>query len=122
MKNSTLRVYNTDIFGEICMAGYTLSRNNPLTMHHITPLRDGGKTDFDNSSIISYLGHAAIHKLDYDYRKKDYIQEYLHYYKETQDEKARMDFYRWITDEMAYMGYQPTLSSSKLLIYVRRND
>lgn len=123
MKNSTLKEYNCELFGKICMLGYEVSKHNPLTMHHIIPLHDGGKTNFENSSNASYLGHGGIHILsDDDYRKEQYIQDYLHYFKQTSDYVARKEFYLWIVREVHEMEYEEVLHKGKLLMYKRRNN
>src|SRR5574344_662921 len=93
LENKTIRNMNIQIYGKICMAGYSLSRNNPLTMHHIIALSDGGKTTFDNGSNISNLAHCGIHIVsDDDYKKKKIIIDYLLYFKNHPDKKISIEF------------------------------
>lgn len=121
MENKTLRNMNIEIYGPICMGGYVLSRNNPLTMHHIIPLSEGGKTNFENGSNISNLAHTGIHIVSYDdYVKAREIIDYLLYYKEFKDDQARLDFAIWLRNEITKLDYVETLTKDKLLMYKRR--
>ena len=121
MKNKDIRVKNIKIYGKICMAGYVLSKQNPLTMHHIIPLSEGGKTNFENGSNISNLAHTGIHIVSYDdYVKAREIIDYLLYYKEFKDDQARLDFAIWLRNEITKLDYVETLTKDKLLMYKRR--
>ena len=121
MKNKDIRVKNIKIYGKICMAGYVLSKQNPLTMHHIIPLSEGGKTTLENGSNVSNLAHTGIHIVSYDdYVKAREIIDYLLYYKEFKDNQARLDFAIWLRNEITKLDYVETLTKDKLLIYKRR--
>lgn len=122
MENKTLRNMNIQIYGKICMAGYSLSRYNPLTMHHIIPLSDGGKTIFENSSNISNLAHSGVHIVsDDNYKKKKIIIDYLLYFKNHPDKKISIEFADWLVEELEKLEYREVLTKDKLLIYKRRN-
>lgn len=121
MRNKDIRVKNIKLYGNICMAGYVLSKQNPLTMHHIIPLSEGGKTTFENGSNISNLAHTGIHIVSYDdYVKAREIIDYLLYYKEFKDNQARLDFAIWLRNEITKLEYVETLTKDKLLMYKRR--
>lgn len=123
MENKTLRQMNIEIYGPICMAGYKVSRYNPLTMHHIIALKDGGKSIFENSSNISNLAHSGIHVVsDDNYRKAQQIIDYLFYFKEHPDILATKQFAEWLKQEIINLEYTETMSRDKLLIYKRRNE
>ena len=122
MKNSTLRKMNIEIYGNVCMAGYTVMRQNPLTMHHIIPLRSGGLTIFENSSNITSLPHSGIHVVsDDNYRKAQQIIDYLFYFKEHPDILATKQFAKWLKQEIINLEYKEYMTKDKLLIYKRRN-
>lgn len=121
MRNKDIRVKNIKLYGNICMTGYVLSKQNPLTMHHIIPLSEGGKTTFENGSNISNLAHTGIHIVSYDdYVKAREIIDYLLYYKEFKDNQARLDFAIWLRNEITKLEYVETLTKDKLLMYKRR--
>lgn len=122
MENKTLRNMNIEIYGPICMGGYVVSRNNPLTMHHIIPLKWGGKTIFENSSNISNLGHCGIHIVSDDSnRKAKEIIDYLLNFKEHPNIIASKQFKEWLENEVRKLDYIETMSKGKLLIYKRRD-
>lgn len=122
MKNSTLREMNIEIYGPICMAGYVVTRQNPLTMHHILPLSKGGFTTFENSSNVSSLPHSGIHVVsDDNYKKVQQIIDYLLFFKEHPDLEAAKQFSSWLKNEVSKLEYVEHLTKSKTLIYKRRN-
>jgi hypothetical protein len=122
LENKTLRQMNIEIYGPICMAGYKVSRYNPLTMHHIIALKDGGKSIFENSSNISNLAHCGIHIVSNDdLVKAKKIIDYLFYFKEHPEFIATRQFAEWLKQEIINLEYTETMSRDKLLIYKRRN-
>ena len=121
MKNSTLREMNIEIYGPICMAGYTVIKQNPLTMHHIIALSKGGKTTFENGSNITSLPHSGIHIIsDDNYKKEKQIIDYLFCFKEHPDLIAAKQFAEWLKNEIKQLEYTEYLTKSKTLIYKRR--
>lgn len=100
------------------MCGFVVTKQNPLTMHHIIPKSDGGKGTIENSSNVTNLPHVGIHILyNDDPRKKKLIIDYLRYYKATKDELARLDFYEWFTQQMIEYEYEPVEGKNKILTY-----
>lgn len=121
MKNKTIRIKNIEIYGKICMAGYVLCKENPLTLHHITPKSEGGRTTLENSSNISNLAHSAVHILHADdLRKARYIREYLLYFRYHPDINLSYEFAQWLHSHMQEYGYESFLTKDKLLTYKRR--
>lgn len=121
MENKTLRNMNIEIYGPICMGGYVVCKNNPLTMHHIIPLKEGGRTIFENSSNITHLPHSGIHIVsDNDNKKAKQIIDYLLYFKEHPDIVAAKQFKEWLENEVKRLDYTETITKDKLLIYKRR--
>lgn len=122
MENKTLRKMNIQIYGPICMGGYVISRNNPLTMHHIIAMSNGGKTTFENSSNVSNLAHCGIHIVSNDNLiKAKQIIDYLYYFKEHPDILATKQFARWLREEVINLEYKEYMTKGKLLVYKRRN-
>ncbi len=103
------------------MAGYALSKQNPITMHHIIPILQGGKTTLENGSNISNLAHTGIHIIsDDNYYNAQFIVDYLLYYKEFRDNKARLMFAKWLKSELIKLECVETLTQDNLLMYKRR--
>lgn len=122
MENKTLRQMNIEIYGPICMAGYKVSRYNPLTMHHIIALKNGGKSIFENSSNISSLAHSGIHIVsDDNLTKSKQIIDYLYYFKLHRDIAASIEFAQWLKQEIINLEYKEYMTKDKLLVYKRRN-
>lgn len=120
MKNRTLRNINIEKFGYICMAGYSLSKNNILTVHHIIEVSNGGRSTIENSSNISVLAHSGIHILSQDdYRKRQQIINYLKQYKNCPQEQMRLDFADWLQYNVTEMGFKQLLTKDKLLVYTK---
>lgn len=121
MRNKDIRIENIKIYGDICMAGYDISKQNPITMHHIIPISQGGKTTLRNGSNVSNLAHTGVHVVsDDNYVKAKEIIDYIFYYKEFRDNKARLDFAIWLRNEVAKLDYVEVLTKDKLLMYKRR--
>lgn len=121
MDNKTLKKDNIEIYGRICMCGYEISRQNPLSMHHILPKSEGGRTTFENSANVTILPHSGLHVLYHDSKQKEkYIMEYLHCFKETHDIQATLEFAKWLKQCMYEMEYTVVKTKGKLLTYKRR--
>lgn len=54
-----------------CWMNYTISEENPLTYHHIVPVRnkEAGKTSLNNMALLSSLAHVKFNIIE----RKDYI-------------------------------------------------
>lgn len=122
MTNRFVREMLEDIYGSICMSGFIISKENPLTLHHIKEKSRGGKTNLENGSIITMLPHSGIHLVSSnDFKKREFISDYLYYFKETTDLIARSQFSKWLQKEVYSLDYVPTMTKGKVLVYKRRN-
>jgi hypothetical protein len=63
--------------GKKCWLNGVISRDNPLTAHHIVPLRDGGLTIEENIAPITKHKHEAFNELERLY--PDLAAEITHY-------------------------------------------
>lgn len=121
MTNKQLRDDNIKKYGLICMAGFDISIENPLTMHHIIWRCDGGQTNEQNSSNISSLPHSGIHAVSEDNKKrKKEIIEYLFYFKLHPDIDSSKQFSKWLQNELYQLEYEEYMTANKTLIYKRR--
>lgn len=103
------------------MCGFEITKQNPLTMHHIIPKSENGKGTIENSSNVTHLPHSGLHVIyDDDPIKKKQIIDYLRYYKQTKDLLACKQFHDWLINEMINYGYEQYETKDKLLVYKRR--
>ena len=104
------------------MAGYEITENNPLILHHIIPLKLGGRSVFENSAIVTNLAHTGIHIVSYDSdRRARDIVNYLLDFKDKPDIVALKQFSKWLEDELNRLDYVECLTKNNILIYRRRN-
>lgn len=69
-------------YGKECWLHYKLTRENPLTFHHIKPKRDGGKATEENGALLSRYAHDDFNILENMYPElAKEINEYLLIYK-----------------------------------------
>lgn len=121
MTNRELRELLINEYGYYCMAGYDISRQNPLTMHHIKPKYLGGKTTMENASNITLLPHSGIHVVSFDSSlKAQQIQDYIYYFKQTHDLEATKDFAQWLKYELYKLEYTECETKAHTLVYKRR--
>lgn len=95
-KNKIIRLELIKIYGQICMLDEPLTKENYITLHHIIPQRIKKITTVENGALLSLFMHQDFNFIErWFYNEADYINEYLKYYKETQDqiEKQRMNAY-----------------------------
>ena len=89
-KNKIIRLELIKIYGQICMLGEPISKENYITLHHILKKQFNGATTIDNGALLSRLMHQDLHFIEnWYYNEADYINEYLKYYKATRDELER---------------------------------
>ena len=60
MQNKTLRRLLIQEYGKACWLKGIIQPGNPLTLHHIVPVRDGGKTIFENGALITLERHEMF--------------------------------------------------------------
>lgn len=82
MKNQYVRDMLIDTFGYKCWLGGKVSKENPLTLHHIIPVREGGKTTIENGALISLQKHTEFNVLEQMYPELgEEINSYLYEYR-----------------------------------------
>ena len=66
-----LRTEMIQVYGMNCWLDeeWIYRRNNLLTLHHIKELRNGGKTCWNNSALLSKTSHIYLNYLDREYHK-----------------------------------------------------
>ena len=66
-----LRLEMIKVYGKNCWMdeNWVWQRNNLLTLHHIHELRNGGKTCWVNSALLSRKSHIYLNYLDREYYK-----------------------------------------------------
>lgn len=73
MKENKVAVKNEliQVYGRICFMNqfWVLTKNNPLTGHHIIEARNGGKYTFENIALLSLERHQYLNYLDNEYHK-----------------------------------------------------
>lgn len=64
-----LRLEMIEVYGKNCWLdeNWVWQRNNLLTLHHIHELRNGGKTCWVNSALLSRTSHIYLNYLDREY-------------------------------------------------------
>ena len=91
----------------ICFLGGTVCNQNPYTLHHIIPVRDGGKTSEQNGALLCRLQHDMLNEIEIEYIKKaKEINEYFTYFKESKDINALKDMKYYVEDLIKRMGFQ----------------
>lgn len=67
-----------------------VSLHNPLTLHHIVPVRKKGRTTVENGALLSQKLHNDFNLVEmYSQSDGDYVNEGLQYYKQTREELVR---------------------------------
>ena len=92
MKNSYVRDLLEYYYGERCWLGGIVSKDNPLTLHHIKPVREGGKTTIDNGALLSLSMHIRFNILESHY--PEYAEEINGYFVEYKGEYPDEVYFR----------------------------
>lgn len=61
------------IYGNSCWMGYSLTRNNPYTFHHIREKCKGGKRGVKNGALLTVYAHRDLNVIERNL-KKYYIE------------------------------------------------
>ena len=80
MKNSYVRDLLVYYYGPKCLLGGQVTKDNYLTLHHIKPVRDGGRTTLENGALLSVRKHAEFNVLESMY--PEYGEEINNYFLE----------------------------------------
>ena len=67
MKNSYIRDLLVYYYGPTCWLGGQVTEENYLTLHHIKPVRDGGRTTLENGALLSRQKHIEFNMLERAY-------------------------------------------------------
>ena len=97
MKNSYIRDLLIYYYGDKCWLFGEVSKNNPLTLHHIKPVRDGGKTTLENGALLSLRKHKEFNKLEEQYPE---LAREIKYYFEIYRGQYPQEVYERINDIM----------------------
>ena len=63
-KNKIIRLELIKLYGQICMLGEPLTKENYITLHHIIAERNKGKTNIENGALLSCLMHQNLHFIE----------------------------------------------------------
>lgn len=58
-----------EVYGNLCWMDYILTKRNPLTIHHIHEIRNGGKDKWENFALITTNAHQYLNYLDHEQHK-----------------------------------------------------
>lgn len=95
MKNSNRYIRNLLIYnyGATCWLKGVISKDNPLTLHHIIPVRFGGQTTIENGALLTLERHQLFNTLEI-YRPNEaeevnfLLKEYKGQYPQIVDERV----------------------------------
>lgn len=75
--------------GETCFLGGVIQKKNPLTIHHLVPIRAGGQTVLANLALLCRLEHDMFNVIEqYKPKRGEEFNDYFRYFKETHDLEA----------------------------------
>ena len=84
MSNGYVRDLMIYYYGEKCWLGGVVSSSNPLTYHHIKPVREGGRTTMENGALLSLRMHELFNILESQNQElADEINSYFLIYRGT---------------------------------------
>ena len=88
MKNKEVLYEMFKIYGEpkIDWMGFEVTKNNPITYHHIREERSGGKETVDNGALLTKNSHAKLHKIEKSHH--ELYAEYQYWFKIINDMKC----------------------------------
>ena len=74
--NRYMRCELTTVYGKIDIFGYKPNKKYKLTVHHIKPVREGGKTTLENTCLLREDIHIRFNFLEsIDPENGDYIND-----------------------------------------------
>ena len=108
MKNKQIKKLLISKYGMECMAGTPITLRNILTVHHIVPVREGGKTTLENCVNFGHLYHSGVHVIEHYYPRVywEYMR-YLIYAKATGDWSKMFKWQRAIESLLKELNYEP---------------
>ena len=89
MKNKEAKQEMIYEYGRICFLGGTISKKNPLTIHHLKPVRAGGKTILINLALLGNLQHQAFNIIENNNKKQ--AEELNDGFREFKNKRYKLD-------------------------------
>ena len=119
MKASAIRELLITEYG-MCFLDGQICPKNPYTYHHIIPLRELGKTTFENGALLRTLEHQMYHVIEQDDKfMASVVTDYFRYFKESKDLKALYEMKQLVETRVAHLGYDVE-DRGKILVLYRR--
>lgn len=107
MKNKEAKIILIREHGNICFLGGTVSKKNPITVHHLTPVRMGGQTVLVNLALLCRLEHDMFNTIESVYPKTaEEINDYFRYFKQTHDLEMLRQMREYVLCITGQLGYQ----------------
>lgn len=92
--------------GYTCFLGGKISKKNPLTVHHMVPIRLGGRNVLANLALLCRLEHDMFNVVErFKPNKGDEFNDYFRYFKITNDLEALEQMRDYIIEELYDLGY-----------------
>lgn len=92
--------------GEICFLGGEISKKNRLTVHHIIPVRMGGRMILENLAPLCRLEHDMFNVVENHYPiRAAEVNDYFYYFSETHDLEALKQMRAYVVYATQYLGY-----------------
>lgn len=79
MKNRSVKRSLVREYGKHCWLKGMIIPGNPLTFHHIKPLREGGETTIENGALLTAERHAMFNVTEINF--PEYAEEINYYFK-----------------------------------------
>ena len=119
MKNKEAKAILTLQYGKICFLGGTIHKKNPLTVHHLVPVRLGGQTVLANLALLCRLEHDMFNVIErYCPKKGDEINDYFRYFKESRDLEALKQIRQEIINLIDDLGY--SINDNKKILTLKK--
>ena len=107
-------------YGEQCFLLGNIEKRNPLTYHHIIPLRDGGKATFYNGALLCLLEHNMFNTIEsYNKRYADDLNCGFQEYKRSKEFNLLIEMRLFVERELYNKGYEVE-EKSKILVLKRK--
>ncbi|NCC99849.1 MAG: HNH endonuclease [Bacteroidia bacterium] len=106
MKGKEAKIILIREHGNICFLGGEISKKNPITIHHLVPVRMGGQTVLVNLALLCRLEHDMFNAIECCYPKTaEELNDYFRYFKETHDLKMLKQMREYVLSLTQDLGY-----------------
>lgn len=101
-----------EIYGSNCWMGYTVSKHNPYTFHHIRKESKGGRREIQNGALLTRVAHDDLHKIEHVQRCKCYYRELNELFKELNKTRKppTIEFYKEVNSILKKVSKKVDLS------------